>query len=416
MRMTLRAALLLGAMVGTVTLPIEEAHALEKGKGKTESQKSKALPVIQKGKGKAAAQKDKVESVARTNSSRSSRSKGKVEPIAGKDKALSPTRHGMAAPLAHKDKSGVRVTAKSARVARIGKYASPEASGGLTHSFQKKNLTRVLAGHVDLWQDPGRLAVQSGSALVIGQDSGEPLYEKNANAVVPIASITKLMTAMVVLDSMPNLQAPITHQRRGCRLSARQPFPPRSGDGDHARDGPAAGVDVFGEPRSQCPRTSLSGWLAGLCRGDEPQGRVAGDGSSLRGSHRSEQQQCIHGTRSGTNGRGAHIAIRLIREFSTTPGVRAEVKGRELDFHNTNQLVSSPTWEIGLSKTGYIQEAGKCLVMQARVADKPVVIVLLDSAGKQTRIGDANRIKRWMESASAAGRAADARLRRRFCK
>jgi D-alanyl-D-alanine endopeptidase (penicillin-binding protein 7) len=94
----------------------------------------------------------------------------------------------------------------------------------------------------------------------------------------------------------------------------------------------------------------------------------------------------------------------LIREFSTTPGVRAEVKGRDLDFHNTNQLVSSPTWEIGLSKTGYIQEAGKCLVMQARVADKPVVIVLLDSAGKQTRIGDANRIKRWMESASASGK------------
>ncbi|HPP48256.1 MAG TPA: peptidase, partial [Accumulibacter sp.] len=85
-------------------------------------------------------------------------------------------------------------------------------------------------------------------------------------------------------------------------------------------------------------------------------------------------------------------------------GTRAEINGRELEFHNTNQLVHSPTWVIGLSKTGYIQEAGKCLVMQARVADKPVVIVLLDSIGKQTRIGDANRIKRWMESASLTGR------------
>jgi len=94
----------------------------------------------------------------------------------------------------------------------------------------------------------------------------------------------------------------------------------------------------------------------------------------------------------------------LIREFSTTPGAKAEVGGREIGFHNTNQLVSSPTWDIGLSKTGYIQEAGKCLVMQARVAERPVVIVLLDSAGKQTRIGDANRIKRWMESASLSGR------------
>jgi D-alanyl-D-alanine endopeptidase (penicillin-binding protein 7) len=64
--------------------------------------------------------------------------------------------------------------------------------------------------------------------------------------------------------------------------------------------------------------------------------------------------------------------------------------------------VRSDNWEIGLSKTGYISEAGRCLVMQARVADKPVVIVLLDSVGKMTRVGDANRIKRWMESASLA--------------
>jgi D-alanyl-D-alanine endopeptidase (penicillin-binding protein 7) len=73
-----------------------------------------------------------------------------------------------------------------------------------------------------------------------------------------------------------------------------------------------------------------------------------------------------------------------------------------MEYRNTNQLVKSTTWDIGLSKTGFIQEAGKCLVMQARVADKPVVIVLLDSAGKLTRIGDANRIKRWMESTQAS--------------
>ena len=77
----------------------------------------------------------------------------------------------------------------------------------------------------------------------------------------------------------------------------------------------------------------------------------------------------------------------------------------ELAFRNTNPLVKSPSWDVGLSKTGYIHEAGKCLVMQARVAEKPVVIVLLDSVGKLTRVGDANRIKRWMESAQAARKA-----------
>ncbi|MDA0191757.1 MAG: peptidase, partial [Proteobacteria bacterium] len=94
----------------------------------------------------------------------------------------------------------------------------------------------------------------------------------------------------------------------------------------------------------------------------------------------------------------------LIREFSTTPGAQVEVSGRLLDYNNTNSLVKSPTWDIGLSKTGFIHEAGKCLVMQARVANRPVVIVLLDSAGKLTRIGDANRIKRWMESAASGRR------------
>ena len=91
----------------------------------------------------------------------------------------------------------------------------------------------------------------------------------------------------------------------------------------------------------------------------------------------------------------------LIRQWSTTSEAVVEVSGRELAFHNTNPLVKSAAWDVGLSKTGYIHEAGKCLVMQARLADRPVVIVLLDSVGKLTRVGDANRIKRWLESMQA---------------
>jgi D-alanyl-D-alanine endopeptidase (penicillin-binding protein 7) len=72
--------------------------------------------------------------------------------------------------------------------------------------------------------------------------------------------------------------------------------------------------------------------------------------------------------------------------------------GQKMNYGNSNQLVSSREWQIGLSKTGYISEAGRCLVMQAMIAGRPVIIVLLDSWGKLTRIGDANRIKRWMET------------------
>ena len=89
----------------------------------------------------------------------------------------------------------------------------------------------------------------------------------------------------------------------------------------------------------------------------------------------------------------------LIQEYTTTAShaVRAN-DGRMLAFRNTNGLVKDEAWHIDVSKTGYIAEAGRCLVMQARIATKPVIIVLLDSVGKYTRIGDANRIKRWIES------------------
>src|SRR5690606_13850034 len=88
----------------------------------------------------------------------------------------------------------------------------------------------------------------------------------------------------------------------------------------------------------------------------------------------------------------------LIREFTTDTGTSVRVSnGRVMTYRNSNRLVNNPDWQIGLSKTGYISEAGRCLVMQAEIAGKPVIIVLLDSWGKLTRIGDANRIKRWME-------------------
>ena len=93
----------------------------------------------------------------------------------------------------------------------------------------------------------------------------------------------------------------------------------------------------------------------------------------------------------------------LIRELSTTPLAQLEVgkRHRLMGFTNTNALVKSPAWDIGLSKTGYISEAGKCLVMQAWVAGRPTVLVLLDSWGRLTRIGDANRVKRWLEKNDA---------------
>jgi D-alanyl-D-alanine endopeptidase (penicillin-binding protein 7) len=89
----------------------------------------------------------------------------------------------------------------------------------------------------------------------------------------------------------------------------------------------------------------------------------------------------------------------LLRELTTSTGYQVEVGTRTLQYNNTNRLVKNPTWDIGLQKTGYISEAGQCLVMQAQVAGRKLIMVFLDSAGKLSRLGDAERVRSWIESA-----------------
>jgi D-alanyl-D-alanine endopeptidase (penicillin-binding protein 7) len=269
---------------------------------------------------------------------------------------------------------------------------------------QKKPAKKVSAVHADQLHEARQLAVQSASALVIEQDGDDTLFQKNANLVVPIASITKLMTAMVVLDSTPNLQAPITvtdedvDYLRGSRsrlqvgavitretalLLALMSSENRAAHA-LARNYPG-GIDAFLVAMNR--KAKSLGMESS--RFEDPTGLTSNNVSTAY-----DLAKMV----------GAAHRYPLIREFSTTSDAKIEVSGRGLDYRNTNQLVKSSTWDIGLSKTGYIHEAGKCLVMQARLADKPVVIVLLDSAGKFTRVGDAIRIKRWMESASFSRR------------
>ena len=97
--------------------------------------------------------------------------------------------------------------------------------------------------------------------------------------------------------------------------------------------------------------------------------------------------------------------IPLIREMSTSPEAQFEVGSRSQQFRNTNGLVRNPAWDIGLQKTGYISEAGRCLVMQAQLAGRKLIMVLLDSAGKYSRIGDAERIRKWLAHQTTASAA-----------
>lgn len=284
-------------------------------------------------------------------------------------------------------------TSKSAARSAAGKTAKAHKSPVIA---QKPAVRRVALNDID----PGRLALYSSSALVIDQTTGQPVLEKHPDSVVPIASISKLMTAMVVLDAKLNLQDVIS-----------------IGDED---------VDGLKGTRSRLPvGTTMTRETAMLLALMSSENRAAhalgrhypgGLPAFVAAMNKKAQALGMYNSRfeeptglSSNNVSTAHDLARMvtaaarypeIRHFSTTAEAKVELNGRVQNFGTTNPLVRSDNWEIGLSKTGYISEAGRCLVMQARVADKPVVIVLLDSQGKMTRVGDANRIKRWMESAS----------------
>ncbi|HLP30178.1 MAG TPA: serine hydrolase [Geothrix sp.] len=242
------------------------------------------------------------------------------------------------------------------------------------------------------------LSLKSASALVLDQSTGQTLLEKQAGAVVPIASLTKLMTAMVLLDA---------------HLDPLETITITSEDKDtlrHSRSRLPVGTRL---PREQALLLAL---LASENRAAHALGRTFPGGLTafVQAMNAKAQQLGLTGTRfedptglSSGNVATARDLARImdaayhypeIRDFSTRPATTIQAGRRSIQFPNTNALVRSPRWDIGLSKTGYIEEAGRCLVMQAMLANRPVLIILLDSWGKYSRLGDANRIKQWMEA------------------
>jgi len=243
--------------------------------------------------------------------------------------------------------------------------------------------------------------LKSSAALVIDQTDGRPLYAKNVDNVVPIASITKLMTAMVVLDAGLPLDERIAISEddkdtiKGTRsrlqvgtVLTRRELLQLALMASENRAAEALTRVYPGSNRAFVAAMNQKAVELGMWRT-----RFV-DGTGLSSDNVSTAQDL-------TKMVAAAYKYPMIRDFTTDTGLIVRgTRGRNMNYHNSNRLVSSPQWEIGLSKTGYISEAGRCLVMQANIANKPVIIVLLDSWGKLTRIGDANRIKRWMETRS----------------
>ncbi|MCX8098823.1 MAG: D-alanyl-D-alanine endopeptidase [Casimicrobiaceae bacterium] len=237
-------------------------------------------------------------------------------------------------------------------------------------------------------------------ALIVDARSGEPIFAKNADRVAPIASITKLMTAMVVLDAGQPLDELLRIEIDDVDFLKG------------SRSRLAIGTQLT---RREMLRLAL---MSSENRSAHALARYypGGVSAAVRAMNAKARALGMHRTRfvdptglSPENVSTAEDLTRLvaaaegyalIREFSTQreSEVALEPGGRTLLFGNSNQLVRSEGWNILLQKTGFIREAGRCMVMLAQIASRPVILVLLDSAGRLGRIGDAQRIRTWMET------------------
>lgn len=250
---------------------------------------------------------------------------------------------------------------------------------------------------VNVINDSQSPVLRSASVLVEDQRTGEYLIQKHADAVMPIASITKLMTAMVILDADLDLQEKITitssdvdtirhsHSRLPVKTSlSRNNALLLSLMASENRAAHALGRTYPGGLGAFVKAMNAKAHSLGLyeTRFEDPTGLSSGNVSSARDLARMVD---------------AAYEYNIIREYSTHNETSIRIGRHMRQFRNTNILIRNPQWQIGLSKTGFIDEAGRCLVMQSEVAQRPVLIVLLDAQGKMTRYGDANRIKKWME-------------------
>jgi D-alanyl-D-alanine endopeptidase (penicillin-binding protein 7) len=258
-------------------------------------------------------------------------------------------------------------------------------------------LTAEASSFSDLKGNPG---LRSASAMVIGAD-GSLIYAKDPDTVRPIASITKLMTAMVVLDSGLDLDEKITVtkadrdlvQLTGSRLEfgatlARREMLMLAIMASENRAAAALGRNYPGGISEFVAQMNRKAAALGMSnsRFADPAGLMV------------ENQSTANDLVKMVN---AAYDYSLIRKASTT--TRIEVypykKRGPLRYGNTNRLLKNQTWDISLSKTGYINEAGRCLVMRATIEGEPVSIVLLNSFGKLTPFGDSNRLRKWMLAA-----------------
>ncbi len=361
------------ALIMAVALAVGPVKLAEAAQGGTESKSTGKKSAKNSAKGSA---KDKA--VAKNSAKKSTKS----------TKAVASKRKSAAKP----DQSAGKSAGKSAKSLKQVKLSRASHAVIVPAKPSFGEVAGLHAAH-------DALDLKSSVALVIDQDTREVLFSKNEQAVLPIASLTKLMTGLVVSEA--NLPANElitivqddvnTEKRSRSRLSVGTEL--SRGELLHLalmssenRAAHALGRSFPGGMPAFVNMMNARARSLGMTatRFVEPTGLSSDNQSSAR-----DLAVLVH---------VAH-ADATLRELSTSPGHLVAVGDRTVQFNNTNRLIKNPSWDIGLQKTGYISEAGQCLVMQTKVAGRKLIMVFLDSAGKLSRLGDAERVRRWVESA-----------------
>ena len=258
--------------------------------------------------------------------------------------------------------------------------------------------SQAAAAPIEL--DAAKLRLMSANVVVLDAGDGHHVYSKAANEVTPIASLTKLMTAMVVLDA---------------KLPADEALDVDMDDFDYlkgSRSRLRMGATLSRDEMLRLALMASENRAASSLARHYPGGLTAFVAAMNFKAASLGMTRTHYEDPTGLSPRNVSTAndlaklVRaaadypLIREYSTTPAHYVEVQptGQTLGFNNSNALVKNDAWDIQLQKTGYIREAGRCVVMLATIASRPMVIVLLDSIGKFTRLGDAQRVKHWLET------------------
>jgi serine-type D-Ala-D-Ala endopeptidase (penicillin-binding protein 7) len=289
-------------------------------------------------------------------------------------------------------KAGVR--GKSGAAARPGKV-SQRAKARAKRAAPPRPSVGQLSG---LHAADDALALRSSVALVVDQETDEVLFSKNPDAVLPIASITKLMTALVVTEAQLPLDEVLEVSRDDVAATSASNARSRLAVGTQLTRGEALHLALMASENraAHILGRTYPGGMDSFVEAMNGKAQLLGmqdtryvEPTGLSASNRSSASDLTRLVR-------AAFSHPIIRDLSTSLEAAVPVGRRTVQFRNTNGLVRHPEWEIGLQKTGYISAAGRCVVMQTQMAGRKLIMVLLDSAGRYSRIGDAERIRSWL--------------------